>query len=159
VVVLNKNNKLSLLGLCVCAVGVLSLLPLKDVRANERLNYTHPLPQSSLLQIDRYMQRSANTSANAFNIAKADLNSDGLYEFIAKTKDCDTASACTFNILAETQKGVISLGHMQGKTLLLGNEYHHGIRSLIVYENGHNDYDHTLYTWKPNLSAYRKSGS
>lgn len=126
--------------------------------AAETLRFSEPVPRSSLEKIKPYIFNSLNKDIQDFEIGKTDLNSDGLDEFIARSKQCETPARCEFHILAESDDAVLPLGSFEGKSIALGNEFRHGVRNLLVFHNEANDFDYHLYTWHPELSAYRKSG-
>ncbi len=128
-------------------------------RAAETLRFNENLPHSSFEKIKSYSSNSLDKNIQDFEIGKADLNNDGLDEFIARPKNCQKTPTCEFYVLAETPGAIVSLGRFEGQHVALGSEYRHGVRNLLVFYNGANDFDYHLYTWHPEISAYRKSGS
>lgn len=125
--------------------------------AAENLYFDQDIPRSSLEKIKTYSINALEQDIQNFEIGKADLNNDGLDEFIARTKNCNIDGKCQFHVLAEADGYIQSLGILAGQNLLLGNEYRHGIRNLLVFKDASNDFDYELYTWHPETSEYRKS--
>ena len=118
--------------------------------ASERLVYSQNIPRSSLEKIRQI-------SSETLKIAPTDLNKDGLDEFIIKPENCNVHAACTYQVLAETDTDAIGIGEFEATHVLLGVEYQHGVRNLLVYNNSVNDFDYVLYTWHPETSKYQKA--
>ena len=127
--------------------------------AAETLRFDEHIPRSSFEKIKSYSSNTLEQNIQDFELSKTDLNNDGLDEFIARSKDCQKGAVCKFHVFAETRDNIFSLGSFEGQNILLGNEFHHGIRNLLVFPKATNDFDYHLYTWHPEHSAYRKSGS
>lgn len=125
--------------------------------AAEELLYDTPIPRSSFEHIKSFSIKTLKADASRLKIAKTDLNGDGLYEFITRDKYCKSDSPCRFDVLAENHGDIYSLGTFEGQDLLLGNEFTHGVRNILVFGNATNDFDYELYTWHPETSSYRKA--
>lgn len=131
--------------LCLLFIGLTALPALSC--AAERLRFN--APQASFKQI----LLSENTALTADLVAKADLNEDGLDEYIVKRTG--TEAAHNFVIYAlSTDNTLTPLGAIQGKTLALGNHYHHGIRDILVFKDAANDFSYDSYVWNPQHSKY-----
>lgn len=128
----------------VCAMGATML------HAAEILLFNENIPQSSLRKIQQF-----HSDSEHIDIAKIDLNGDGLHEFITRESACIRNQKCQFYILAENEAGITPLGSFTGYRLLPGNEFRNGVRNLVVYNNPLNDFDYTLYTWHAESSSYR----
>ena len=128
-------------------------------RAAEVLKFNTDIARSSFERIKLYVSNNLESDINTQDIAKTDLNNDGLYEFILRPKGCGADTKCRYMVLAEDGPEIYTLGDFEGVNLLLGAEFKHGIRNLLVFNNAANDFDYELYTWHPKASAYRKSGS
>ena len=118
----------------------------------EILRFDEDIPQSSRQKIISFQEPTTHPA-----IAKADLNGDGLHEFILRPNECPEKTPCPYNILAETDTGMVSLGSIEGYNLLLGSEFTHGVRNLLIFKSSVNDFDYALYTWHPETSKYRMS--
>ena len=129
------------------------------VRAAETLHFNNDISRSSFERIKSYVSNDLGQNIATHDIAKIDLNNDGLYEFILRPSGCDQGAKCNFIVLAESGSKIRPLGRFEGINLLLGTEFSHGIRNLLVFNSVVNDFDYNLYTWHPKASAYRKSGS
>jgi hypothetical protein len=120
------------------------------------LNFTSEITDRQRLVIDRYFKDTLHTpAANPIALALADLNEDGLNEFILQS-DCKEGQKgyCSFTILAETDNKVISLGSITGWVIELGNAYSNGVRNIIARQNPRNDFDRTVYVWEPQTARY-----
>lgn len=125
------------------------------VQASERLLFNQDVSASSQLNLTKFTTATLNKNLDAFEIAKIDLNHDGLYEFILKDGNCTADSLeCRFKILAETDTEITELGSLQARTLIVSDQNSHGIRDLLVFQNEHNDYDYDIYVWEPMTSRY-----
>lgn len=124
--------------------------------AAEKLRFDSDVPRSSFEKIKSFSNNTLNKSISGFDIAGTDLNSDGLDEYVLRSKRCENMTLCQFGILAETDGGIHVLGEFKGKNLLLGNEYTHGVRNILIFGNLMNDFDYEVYTWHPEASSYRK---
>ena len=127
------------------------------VLASEILTFDRPVPRSSFEKIKTFSVNALQEDADNLSIARVDLNQDGLDEFVARKKECTRTTPCLYTILAESDDSIVSLGAFEGTGLLLGSEFTHGVRNLLVFENMRNDFDYVLYTWHPEVSAYRKA--
>jgi hypothetical protein len=138
-------------------IGIFGILgTASTVHAAEKLRFDAPIPRSSFERIKQFASTNLQHSVESYEIARADLNDDGLYEFVLKPKHCE--DVCLFNIVAEARKEIVRLADIRGANLVLGNETSHGVRNILVFESPTNDFDYTLYTWHPMSSSYRKSG-
>ena len=146
-----KHPVLTVLGVVMLCVAA------HNTYAAEKPAFDAPLPRSSYEALKLYSINSLSSDIESFSQATDDLNNDGLEEFILRTQSCDAATGCTYHILAETKGDITPLGTLQGHNLLLGNEYSHGVRNLLVFTNPSNDFDYDLYTWHPEHSSYRIS--
>ena len=126
--------------------------------ASENLRFDAPVSLSSLKKLELHISQTLEQSISAFEVAPTDLNGDGLYEFILRSKDCQQALQCRFIVFGETDEGVLLLGEMTGHNVLLGNDSSYGVRNLLIYSNAVNDYDYELLRWDPRHSEYRKAG-
>lgn len=126
------------------------------VHAGESLTFVQQVPALSQKKLKKFLGVDNKMLFHDLKIARADLNGDGADEFILKSKVCDILTKnCSYKILAETNSGIIEIGNIKGKTLLLGNDYSSGIRNLLVFNNqGSNDYDYQRYIWDTKSTRY-----
>lgn len=128
----------------------------QNAHAAEKLRFDSPIPRSSFEKIKSFSRSDLKKNIDLFQIAAADLNRDGLEEYIIRAKDCGKNGLCDFTVLAETREGIFQLGSFTGQNLLLGNEYTQGVRNILIFDNRMNDFDYELYTWHPETSSYGK---
>lgn len=143
----------------ICGIAAfLFLCPFAEAAsASERLIYPENLSQRSRASLERYALEKLDMDAATLRIAAADLNRDGLSEYILHRKTCDGRKAdCLYSILADTPDGIIPLGTITGKALLLGDGFSHGVRDILALENELNDYEYTPYVWTPEKASYGK---
>lgn len=119
--------------------------------AAQTLSFGAKISDTSRVVLDGYIRASLGQAPETLEIAPADLNNDGLSEFILRDKNCST---CRFLVLAETNGAIVPLGEAQGHTLEIDNAATAGVRSLLVYTNGANDYEYAVYVWEPGASRY-----
>lgn len=131
-------------------IGILGLFA-APARAAQPLSFDAKISDASRLALEKYAASTLGQPAGALEIAPADLNNDGLNEFILRDKNC---APCRFFILAETGGAIIPLGEAQGHTLKIDNAATAGVRSLLVYTNSVNDYEYAVYVWEPRASRY-----
>ncbi|MGB4106969.1 MAG: hypothetical protein WBK55_04150 [Alphaproteobacteria bacterium] len=125
-------------------------------RAAEQLPFGAAIGGSSGRALDLYLQSSTGRARGDLLVAPADLNEDGLSEFIVRDKDC--APACRFTILAENDEKVTSLGIIEARVLAMGDRHSNGVRTLLAYKSAANDYDYTVYVWEPSSGQYMMAG-
>lgn len=139
-----------------CVFSALALYPAFS-QAAERLLYDSQAGASSRIALEDYAQKALGEPLSALDFAKVDLNDDSLPEFILRDKSCSGERAiCAYNVWAETDQGVISLGTVRAKTLLLGNERSHGVRNLMAFTDTHNDYAYSVFVWNPTEKRFEE---
>lgn len=101
-----------------------------------------------------------NEQNSTFEVAHTDLNEDGIEEIVLKdtTNNCAvTKSSCNYHILAKKSIGeFILLGKIEAKKLLIGQEYTHGVRNILIYDNDENDYKYKIYAWNALKAQYNE---
>ncbi len=133
-------------------IGIFGLFT-PPARAAQPLSFGAKISETSRIALEKYAASALGQPAGALETAPADLNSDGLNEFILRDKNC-APGLCRFLILAETGGAIIPLGEAQGHTLKIDNAATAGVRSLLVYTNSANDYEYAVYVWEPQASRY-----
>jgi hypothetical protein len=119
----------------------------------EKIVYNQNLSEVSRRALTAYARDTLKTEIESLDIARADLNEDGLEEFILRPKGCGP-QPCDHRLVAQAQSGVIELGTITARGLVLGNQYSSGIRTLLAFNNDNNDFDYELYVWEPRESRY-----
>ncbi|MCB9982129.1 MAG: hypothetical protein H6861_00425 [Rhodospirillales bacterium] len=130
------------------------MLGASAAHAMENLHYNNVLSRSSAEKINAFTAAHLGKDISGLDIAEADLNGDGLNEFIVRTKDCAQTERCNHIILGETDDTVLDLGKIEALRIMLGNDYEHGVRNLLVFDNPENDFAFTLYRWDDEQSRY-----
>ncbi|MCF8495492.1 MAG: hypothetical protein K9G62_02360 [Alphaproteobacteria bacterium] len=104
---------------------------------------------------DFYTAQQKNAPDPA-GIARADLNGDAIDEFIIRDSQCrtDGKSPCLFDILAETRKGILSLGQIRAQRLIASDASTGGVRAILAFENPMNDYEFQTYAWNTEENRY-----
>ncbi len=123
--------------------------------AVEQLDYSKQISPSLKYQIGLFLEQIYDTDIDIYNIAKVDLNSDGLDEHILKRKSCDDSKAlCIHSIIAEKNGELILLSKIMARNIVLANTYSHGIKDILVFKNEINDYNFNIYVWSPSQKMY-----
>lgn len=90
--------------------------------------------------------------------ARIDLNEDGTEEIIvadpAYTCPPGTKGFCAFEILADRDNSLLSLGKIRGKRVQAGNAYNAGVRNILTFGLNASDFQPTVYVWEPLSSRY-----
>jgi hypothetical protein len=134
------------------------LLSASSAHAADRLSFDGKIGDTSRFALGQYLQASNKTTDDML-IAAADLNGDGLNEFIIRDKNCDSSSKnCTFTVLSEVNDMILPLGDIPARDIALGNQYSQGVRSLVAYESVINDYEYAVYVWEPSEARYMMAG-
>ncbi|MCK5285300.1 MAG: hypothetical protein KAJ86_06925 [Alphaproteobacteria bacterium] len=116
--------------------------------ASERLVFNQTLSKRSQKLINNFVTYTPD-------IARIDVNEDGIDEFIVRPEDCmNLKSHCIYKILAESNNKIIELAEIQAKHLMIGNTTKHGIRNIFAFKNILNDFDYDVYIWEPKQSQY-----
>ena len=128
---------------CWCVGFMMASVALKPLPAYalEKLSFV-PTPPAIITKIP--------TSDNRL-MARADLNGDGLKEYIFSDDNKDGLH--DFEIYAYEDEAVL-LGQFSAFKIMLSDSVRHGVRSLYVYNNPNNDYAYQVYEWHAEQSRY-----
>lgn len=130
-------------------VGILLAI---NALAIEKLRFNHGLSTISKALIHQHL---GHDTAENFDIAQADLNGDGLYEFIIKQKTCTAPDKnCDIFVLARRDTTMIELLRVQARHVALDRDYHKGVRSLLAFKDAYNDFKYDVYVWEAKQSRY-----
>ena len=123
--------------------------------ATEKLIFDQDISLRALKNIQSFMRQEMPEMPETLKIAGADLNEDGIPEFIVRPETCgETTGFCPFFVLADMEENVIKLLKTEAKKLALAGSYSHGVRNIIAFKNPENDFDYELYIWDPGRSRY-----
>lgn len=103
-------------------------------------------------RFDDISARSIIASYDFSSIAAFDLNRDGIDEFILKT-EIDDAPAL-FQVIALKDDTHIKIGEIKAMKIMVSYEDHHGVRSILAFNNPHNDFDYRVYQWHAQDAHY-----
>lgn len=105
------------------------------------------------------IEQSVEVTLEDYEIARFDLNGDGLDEFILKSHQCGAEdNLCDTIIIAQTDKTATVLGRVQSRNIGVAQSQSHGVRDLFVYNSTYNDFKSTIYRWEPVQSRYILDG-
>lgn len=125
------------------------------LHASEKLDFDQKLNERTQRLVEGFAQEQIKSDITDLRIARADLNEDGLSEFILTSKACENSPGlCDYTILAEMKDSIVEIGAFRARTVLLGNGYSGGIRNIMAFDKEINDYDYELYVWEPLQSRY-----
>ena len=123
--------------------------------AVEGLNYSDEISTSLKPRINQFLKQTYETDLSSYNLAKADLNGDGLDEYILKRKQCNAKNnLCTHLIIAATEDEIMLLNNIRARNLMIGATSTHGISDLLAFKNDVNDYNFDIYIWSPTQKMY-----
>lgn len=133
-----------------CALCIV-LISSKHSPAVANIVFNQSLSKSSELLVTKFFDEDRGN----IDIAKADLNDDGVYEYIAKPRICDKGNNfCEFNILAESNYEIVELGTIKARSIQIDSDYSFGVRNIKAFDNPLNDFDYSLYIWEAGASRY-----
>lgn len=95
------------------------------------------------------LQASANEKIpfNSDNIASVDLNEDGISEHISRA--VLSSKKYRFLVTADKNGESVTLGSLEGQGLMLGSDYEHGVRNLLLFRDASSDFSYDVYVWNP----------
>lgn len=142
---------LAFLSLCFCPFG--------GAWALEPLNYGPEVRPGARVLLSEWLEREMGVGLEAYATASADLNRDGLPEYVLKPLKCfDPRGFCTFLILADAQNKIVLLGKISAKNLALGDSYHSGVQDILAFQSNNNDYEYDIFVWDPPSMTYMLNG-
>lgn len=126
----------------------------------EKLDFVrNHLSPSLTLQMNAFLQESYQVDSSLFDIAAADLNQDGVDEYILKRISCVHAgSVCSHMVLADQNNEMLLLSNIRARHLMVGATSSFGVKDLLAFENEINDYDFDIYMWSPAQKMYILKG-
>ncbi len=123
-------------------------------QASENLSFDTPLNSGEAQRLQKHFQKNGGKIPDKIDVARADLNEDGIDEFLVKIACFPEEKLCDYRILAETGEEITELGAMKAVKIGLGSGYSEGVRNLLAYRNPANDFDHNVYIWKSEAIRY-----
>lgn len=142
VVVINYiNNILILTGI------LLAVLSQNTVGAAQPVIFKPPQEQSAPESLLDCLSANDTFAKGEIEIAKSDLNNDYIDEYIIKSTRCTPAKGCHYMIVADNNGDFIVIGEFSAKNISLSDKQTHGIRDILVYNQGLNDYAHNTLKW------------
>lgn len=130
----------------VVLVLVLALVSPKGAFAFEALKFSSTTSSTNALRL--------GDALKTHMVATADLNEDGIEEFILRQKDCVDNSLCDYKVLARKKSDTTPLGAFKARKVLLGSHYTNGIRNFIVYADASSDFSYSVYAWDKDRSEF-----
>lgn len=131
----------------------------RAAQAAAPLSFTREAGITARAPIQDYYRQKWGKSADDLYIATPDLNDDNINEFIVHDVTCEPSKKpCTFKVFSETENGITPLGDITAYRLALGDAYTKGVRNLLAYESGINDYEYSVYVWEPLEARYKIEG-
>ncbi len=110
--------------------------------ASEKLRFE---PAQSLFKA---LKVPEELSGNKVLAASADLNDDGLPELIfQRAATGGQSDFLVYGQNANKPDALTFLGAMHGTKILLSNDYKHGVRNLLVFNDINNDFAYQAFGW------------
>jgi len=121
-------------------------------QARESLTYSSGLAERKDRQIYAFVQeQEIYPDVTSIELAKIDLNADGLAEYIARPARtaCAQSQFCLYTLVVFKDRTPLLLNKIEAKNLMISTKKTYGIRDLIVYTNPQNDFQARIYSWNP----------
>ncbi len=93
----------------------------------------------------------------ALEMARFDLNGDGVVEWIIRqnpTPTCAAESACRFTVAGLREKKPFVLGAFSAGKVGISSEKLYGVRKLLVYNKKNDDFAYSEYVWDPHKGHF-----
>lgn len=134
---------------------VLSLATIKTGYAIEPLSYKEDISPSLKVALEAYLKDELKTDISLYKFAPTDLNSDGIDEYILKSKQCtEIENICKYLIIAEKKENILLLLQNNVKDIMLAGTSSHGVKDILVFQNTKNDFNFDIYMWSPQEKKY-----
>lgn len=135
---------------------VMLLFSMNAAQALEKLIYDADISALTAHKISKH-ETFNSIALDALDVAKADLNQDGIPELIIREKTClETDEMCDYHVMADTQDSLFVLVSFKAKYLAIGQEKSSGVRNILVFKNQLNDFDYDVYTWNANNKNFER---
>ena len=142
-------------GLLLLGGMTLALLSPKQSYAIEYLNFKKELSPTTEVLLGDFLDNAYNTNTSLYEIARVDLNNDGIDEYVLKRLYCSQEKTlCTHLILAESKDSIVSLLNIRAKTIAIAETRTYNIRDILVFDDSLNDYTSVIYMWSPSKKMY-----
>ncbi|MBI1300384.1 MAG: hypothetical protein GC137_01875 [Alphaproteobacteria bacterium] len=123
--------------------------------AIEVLSFDHALRPATKFRLQDFLKDSFNTELENYDVAEADLNDDGLSEYILKKRKCGvTNNFCTHLIIGEAKSDMILLSNIRARHIAIADTKTGHVRDILVFKNQINDYEFDIYMWSQNEKMY-----
>lgn len=144
------------LGRVLCAVlFIFGVFGSERAQAMEILDFEKPVPPTAQTLISGFVTKNLNMNMENYQVAEADLNRDGLSEYILRQKKCfGKDNLCTFLILAESRENIVLLAKFNARALALGNAFTYGVQDILAFQSDNNDYGYDIFIWDPPSKMY-----
>ncbi len=87
------------------------------------------------------------------SLARFDLNGDHIDEIILQNQINDISNM--YQIYGINDKDAILLGKITAQKIMISYDAKYGVRSILQFTNGDNDYDYDIYEWDAVSSQYK----
>ncbi len=138
--------------------AVLSLLtPMPAMAADTTLRFKNETKDIRTIEVLDFLKGENLDPAAGYGVATADLNGDGVDEWIVredKDPTCADTAACRFFVVALKNKAPHLLTKLYAGNIGLLDQKLYGVRSLAVYNKPQDDFSFARYHWKPELGTF-----
>lgn len=144
------------LGRVLCALLIIfGVFGSGTARAVEILDFEKPVPPTAQVLISGFVTANLNINMENYQVAEADLNRDGMGEYVLRQKKCfGKEKLCTFLILAESRGNIVLLGKFSARSLAVGDSYTSGVQDILAFQSDNNDYGYDIFVWDPPSKMY-----
>lgn len=92
----------------------------------------------------------------AVTVAEADLNGDGVNEWIVRQTggNCEVTADCLFVVAGLQVRTPVLLGHMRASRVEILAQQRFGVNTLAVFNNPADDFTPVEYPWQPQIRTF-----
>ena len=107
-------------------------------------------------KVTSFVQEQSQTSDVKYILSSADLNDDGVNEYIVKPKTCSANNFCNHTIIAYMNDKPIVLLSTIARSIIVKNTHHYGVKDITTYSSPMNDFQKSEYQWNPFSYVYEQ---
>ncbi|NQZ13678.1 MAG: hypothetical protein HRT94_02475 [Alphaproteobacteria bacterium] len=104
-----------------------------------------------------FIKKDTQSTDNKYKIAKTDLNTDSLNEYIVKPQECRSGTMCTHYVIAFMEGLPIELLSIKARKITIDTQDQYGVKNLFIYGHETNDFKKTPYFWTPGSFSYKQN--
>lgn len=139
----------------IIASTLLLIIAPNHTKASEAL-YFKEAKNHKEKNIISFIKKTYQAFDKEYILAPADLNNDGINEYVVKEKNCPSNTICRHHIIAIMEDKPISLLSVNAKKIIVNDTNNYGVRNITIYDNKMNDFKKSKYLWNPHSYLYEQ---